>query len=66
MLEQEARTKWCSFVHTGLAAGLAVDRNVADAVKCCTSHCMMWRQINPTHQVHAHGGYCGLAGKEDA
>jgi hypothetical protein len=53
MTEDEAKTKWCPFVRTGLVAGMAVNRHVADApgaidgvhdeTRCIGSGCMMWR-----------------------
>ncbi len=52
--EDEAKTKWCPFVRTGLTAGMAVNRHVADAPKardgvydetrCIGSQCMAWRK----------------------
>lgn len=59
MTEDEAKTKWCPFVRTGLTAGRY----------CIVSGCMMWRwdtyqtSHDPT-TVGATSGFCGLAGKE--
>ena len=67
MTEDEAKTKWCPFVRTGLVAGMAVNRHVADAPKavdgvydetrCIGSACMMWREYRGA-------GWCGLAGTD--
>ena len=63
MTEEEAKTKWCPMVRTGLVAGMAVNHHagsrldappqgdVHDETRCVASDCMMWR-----------GSYCGLAG----
>jgi hypothetical protein len=64
MTEDQAKTKWCPFVRTGLAAGMAVNRHIADKpggidgvhdeTRCRGSDCMMWRQAGKK-------GWCGLA-----
>ena len=59
MTEDQAKTKWCPFVRTGLTAGMAVNRHVADygvydETRCIGSGCMMWRAAGKT-------GWCGLA-----
>lgn len=51
--EEEAKTKWCPEVRTGLTAGMAVNRHIADApgakdgvydeTRCIGSACMAWR-----------------------
>lgn len=53
MTEDEARTKWCPMVRTGLVAGMAVNHHVGrdglhagdvhDETRCVASECMMWR-----------------------
>lgn len=53
MTEDQAKTKWCPFVRTGLVSGMAVNRHIADApgafdgvydeTRCRASDCMMWR-----------------------
>ena len=65
MTEAEARKKWCPMVRTGLTAGMAVNRHIADApnaidgvydeTRCRASDCMMWREYRGN-------GWCGLAG----
>jgi hypothetical protein len=63
--EDQAKTRWCPFVRTGLTAGMSVNRHVADApgamdgvhdeTRCIGSGCMMWVE-------HRKGeGVCGLA-----
>lgn len=64
MTEDEAKTKWCPFVRTGLTAGMAVNRHVADApgvwegvydeTRCIGSGCMAWRGSG---EVNKSGGY---------
>lgn len=61
MTEDEAKTKWCPMVRTGLVAGMAVNHHIGrdglhagdvhDETRCVASECMMWRD-----------SYCGLAG----
>lgn len=68
MTEDEAKTKWCPLVRTGLTAGMSVNRHVADApdaidgvydeTRCRASGCMAWRR-----NVFRAGGYCGAFGK---
>jgi hypothetical protein len=47
MTEDEAKTKWCPMVRTGLTAGMAVNHHVSGDVdeqtRCKASECMMWR-----------------------
>jgi len=72
--EKIARTKWCPFVRTGLIAGMAVNRHVADnpdtiegvyeETRCIASDCMMWRWTDFPSQANIGFGYCGLAGDE--
>lgn len=60
MTEEEAKTKWCPMIRTGMVAGMAVNHHVDmqpggqgvyDETRCIASDCMMWRD-----------SYCGLAG----
>ena len=64
MTEDEAKTKWCPEVRTGLVSGMAVNRHVADGphspngvyheTRCIGSSCMAWRwsvQNNATGEV---------------
>lgn len=65
MTEDEAKTKWCPMVRTGLAAGMSVNRHEADSpgsfdgvhdvTRCLGSGCMMWREYRGK-------GWCGLGG----
>ncbi len=59
MTEDEAKTKWCPMVRTGLTAGMAVNQHTNDEVygetRCVASECMMWREYRGN-------GWCGLAG----
>lgn len=67
MTEDQARKKWCPMVRTGLTAGMAVNRHVADGpgetdgvydeTRCVASDCMMWR-------AYRGKGWCGLAGHD--
>lgn len=70
MTEDEAKTKWCPMVRTGLVAGMAVNAHVTDdkgklgdiyeETRCRASACMMWRWH---HTAKPHMlGFCGLAG----
>ena len=55
MTQEEAKTKWCPMVRTGLVAGMAVNHHagsrldappqggVHDETRCVASACMMWR-----------------------
>lgn len=74
MTEDEAKTKWCPMVRTGMVAGMAVNHHVdmrpnGDGVyqqsRCIASDCMMWRPYvvggkKPGESIP--GGDCGLAG----
>ena len=61
MTENEAKTKWCPEVRTGLVSGMVVNRHVAkgpysrddvyDETRCIGSLCMAWRWIIPSHDV---------------
>ena len=65
MTEDEAKKKWCPFVRTGLTAGMAVNRHVADSrgaidgvfdeTRCLGSGCMMWKWLSPTAHTIARG-----------
>ncbi len=67
MTEDDAKTKWCPMVRTGLRAGMAVNHHVGsshnsplqgdvhDETRCVASACMMWREYRKN-------GWCGLAG----
>lgn len=72
--EEEAKTKWCPEVRTGLTAGMAVNHHingdVDEETRCIGSSCMMWRWL----QVLAgdgmnvvddpkRRGFCGKAGR---
>lgn len=52
MTEDQAKTKWCPMIRTGMVAGMAVNHHVdtrpdGDGVyhntRCIASECMMWR-----------------------
>lgn len=61
MTEEQAKTKWCPMVRTGLVAGMAVNHHVngdvKDETRCIASDCMMWRYSG----VNKDTGCCGLA-----
>jgi len=66
MTEDEAKTKWCPMVRTGLTVGMAVNHHVDmnpggqgvhDETRCIASGCMMWREYRGN-------GWCGLAGHD--
>jgi hypothetical protein len=74
MTEEEAKTKWCPMVRTGLVAGMAVNHHagsrldappqgdVHDETRCVASDCMMWRVLPIVNVLTNTNGYCGLAG----
>jgi len=71
MTENEAKTKWCPFARTVIAArggnGSPAQNRVQEAAtgkdvsleKCLGAACMAWRQV-PNEPFN---GYCGLAGR---
>lgn len=75
LTEEEAKTKWCPEVRTGLNAGMAVNRHVADApgaidgvydeTRCRGSACMAWRWHNDGLSDYPPDtkGFCGKAGR---
>lgn len=82
MTEDQAKTKWCPMVRTGMVAGMAVNHHVdmqphGDGVynqtRCIASACMLWRwlQSPPANKTSKEvnpiwQGYCGLAGHTNA
>jgi hypothetical protein len=72
---EEAATKWCPEVRTGLIAGMAVNRHVADLpggfdgvydeTRCIGPKCMAWRWNTEARfgVIAPDVGYCGKAGK---
>lgn len=69
MTEDQAKTKWCPMVRTGLVAGMAVNHHVGgdvkDETRCIASECMMWRNFTldeVRRDNNSKGGFCGLAG----
>lgn len=67
MTEEQAHTKWCPMVRTGLVAGMAVNHHVSGDVheetRCIASDCMMWRWEYGSKMKQDSVGWCGLAGK---
>lgn len=70
--EKEAMQKWCPFSRTGLTAGMAVNRHVADApgandgvydeTRCRGSECAVWVWDDglPEGMVDMQRGHCGM------
>jgi hypothetical protein len=66
MTEDEAKTKWCPMVRTGLVAGMAVNHHIGtvngphagdvhDETRCIGSGCMMWRFVAVSSQTIVRG-----------
>lgn len=63
--EEEAKTKWCPEVRTGLTAGMAVNHHISgdvhDETRCIASGCMMWRWLHHPGDSEKPAGFCGKA-----
>jgi hypothetical protein len=71
--EEEAKTKWCPEVRTGLVAGMAVNYHIGgtmggphagevhEETRCVASGCMMWRWYDSAGRAPRRG-FCGKAG----
>lgn len=76
LTEEEAKTKWCPEVRTGVHAGasaVAVNRSYVDVTeetRCIGSACMAWRweYTRPENAVAGERwrGWCGKAGPPNA
>lgn len=76
MRPEDAKTKWCPHVRTGLVQGMAVNHsismtsdgqgpvNVHDETRCIAGGCMMWQwhRTEGSNDLSLDFGYCGLAG----
>lgn len=69
MTEEQAKTKWCPMVRTGLVAGsMAVNHHVNgdvnDETRCIASGCMLWvwKWEFENLDFSKTEGHCGLTG----